>query len=404
MNDKLFYIDKSIGLRKTYADLLRDVNLIQSIPSVVWCDTYYQLFTMLVAAKINSTDLALSQYPLSNSEENGENTQTTAYIRNLSLPLLAASIASSTCKIGVFTSGTTGRPKLVQHRTETLTRSVQTSDRHQFDVWGLTYHPASFAGLQVFFQAVSNTNPIIRLAELDASAVHKAIEDQSVTHISATPTWIRLICSDKIVHDSVCLITTGGEIADRLLIDQIGAAFPKATFRNVYASTESGSLLISDGDSFQVPPKLAELIKVTDGMLAIHRSLLAESLRRNGGDEFFVTGDCVEIISIQPLTLRFTARKNDWINVGGYKVNPIEVEQLLVAIDGVADARVFGRKNSVMGNIVCCEIVQSAGAELTISLIRRRLEELVPTYKIPRVVDFVQEIARTQSGKKNRAE
>ena len=68
MNDKLFYIDKSIGLRKTYADLLRDVNLIPSIPSVVWYDTYYQLFTMLVAAKINNTDLALSQYPLSNSE------------------------------------------------------------------------------------------------------------------------------------------------------------------------------------------------------------------------------------------------------------------------------------------------------------------------------------------------
>ncbi len=404
MNDKLFYVDRSIGLRKTYADLLRDVNLIQSIPSIVWYDTYYQLFTMLLAAKINNTDLALSQYPLSNSEANNANTQTTAYTRNLNLPLLAASIASSTCKIGVFTSGTTGRPKLVQHRTETLTRSVQTSDRHQFDVWGLTYHPASFAGLQVFFQAISNTNPIIRLAELDASAVHKAIDDQSVTHISATPTWMRLICSDKIVHDSVCHITTGGEIADRLLIDQIGAAFPNAMFRNVYASTESGSLLISDGDSFQVPEKLTELVKVTDGMLAIHRSLLAESLRRNGGDEFFVTGDCVEIISTQPLTLRFTARKNDWINVGGYKVNPIEVEQLLVAIDGVADARVFGRKNSVMGNIVCCEIVRSAGAELTIPLIRRRLEELVPTYKIPRVVDFVQEIARTQSGKKNRAE
>ena len=404
MNDKLFYIDKSIGLRKTYADLLRDVNLITSIPSVVWYDTYYQLFTMLVAAKISNTDLALSQYPLSDSEANGANTQTTAYSRNLSLPLLAVLIASSTCKIGVFTSGTTGRPKLVHHRTETLTRSVQTSDRHQGDVWGLTYHPASFAGLQVFFQAVSNSNPIVRLAELDASAVHKAIDDQSVSHISSTPTWMRLICSDKIVHDSVRHITTGGEIADRLLIDQIVAAFPNATFRNVYASTESGSLFISDGDSFQVPAKLAELITVTDGMLAIHRSLLAESLRRNDGDEFFVTGDCVEIISTQPLTLRFTARKNDWINVGGYKVNPIEVEQLLVAIDGVADARVFGRKNSVMGNIVCCEIVRSAGAELTIPVIRRTLEDFVPTYKVPRIVDFVEAIVRTQSGKKYRAE
>ncbi|HUP80242.1 MAG TPA: hypothetical protein VM260_16930, partial [Pirellula sp.] len=178
---------------------------------------------------------------------------------------------------------------------------------------------------------------------------------------------------------------------------------PNAEYRNVYASTESGSLLISHGDSFQIPANLTDRVKVANGQLVIHRSLMAESLRGESQDEFFVTGDCVEVVSIEPLTLRITTRKNDWINVGGYKVNPYEIEALLVAVEGVADARVFGRKNSVTGNIVCCEIVRSAYAVVTIAAIRKRLEEFVPSYKIPRIFDFVKAIAKTHSGKKNRA-
>ena len=359
---------------------------------------------MLIAAVCCNAELALSQDCVSDSEHSGTKLQKVASRLNLGLSDIADTISLSTCKIGVFTSGTTGRPKLVQHRMETLIRSVRTGDRHQSDVWGLTYHPASFAGLQVFFQAVCNLNPLVRLTALDASAVHEAIHQQKVTHISATPTWMRLVCSDGVVHEDVRQITTGGEIAEHSLIDQVETTFPNATFRNIYASTETGSLFISDGDSFQVPENLADRIKVTDGLLVIHRSLLAESLRSEGQDEFFVTGDCVEVLSSEPLTLRFTARKNDWINVGGYKVNPYEIEQLLIAIDGIADARVFGRKNSVTGNIVCCEIVRSTKVEVTIADIRKRLEQFVAAYKIPRIVDFVDSIVRTQSGKKHRAE
>ena len=141
---------------------------------------------------------------------------------------------------------------------ETLARSVRNTPHHQNDIWGLTYHPASFAGLQVVLQAISNSNPLIRLTGLQTSAVHVEIRREGITHISATPTWLRLMCSDGVVHNHVSNITTGGEIADRTLIDQARTWFPNATFRNIYASTESGSVLLSDGDLFRVPDNIAD--------------------------------------------------------------------------------------------------------------------------------------------------
>ncbi|MDZ7795643.1 MAG: hypothetical protein U5N56_00730 [Candidatus Marinimicrobia bacterium] len=46
------------------------------------------------------------------------------------------------------------------------------------------------------------------------------------------------------------------------------------------------------------------------------------------------------------------------INVGGYKVNPQKSEDVLRNIIGVKDVRVFAKSNSVLGNIVCLEIVR----------------------------------------------
>ncbi len=399
MESKPFYIDSSLGLCKSYADLLRDAAEIREIPCTYGSEKIYEVFTVLLAAICNDVEIVLTS---DSSKNSGDHTVSFNAITEFSK--LQNTVTNSQCKIGVFTSGTTGRPKVIQHRTDTLIRSVKTGERHRNDVWGLTYHPASFAGLQVFFQAICNSNPLIRLSGLEASAVHEAIRNEGVTHLSATPTWMRLVCSDSVVHPHVLSITTGGEITDRALIQQIESTFPNAKFRNIYASTESGSLLKSDGDSFRVPHYLADLVKVQDGMLAIHRSLLAESIRNECQNDFYVSGDTVEIVSLDPLTLRFAARRNDWINVGGYKVNPNEVEQSLLAIPGVSDARVFGRKNSVTGNIVCCEIMRSAGFEVTQADIRRTLELQLPSYKIPRILEFVESIAKTPSGKKSRTE
>ena len=117
--------------------------------------------------------------------------------------------------------------------------------------------------------------------------------------------------------------------------------------------------------------------------------------------EWYNTGDCVEIISENPLSFKFLSRKNEIINVGGYNVNPNEVEQALMEIDGIRAARVFAKKNSILGNIICAEVVSESG-ELDETSIRKRLSNRLQAFKIPRIIKFVETLKSTNTGKLSR--
>ena len=237
----------------------------------------------------------------------------------------------------------------------------------------------------------------------------------------------------------------GGERSDAALIVKLRDAFPSSRVRNLYASTEVGTLLISEGEAFAIPAELSDRVIVRGDRLWVHRSLVAASpppvngklkienggkealppedeklemedgmaaqLPGNGdglienkgalpsvnrelkmenennpltnndspitaptgsdplthnplpltaspvGDAWFDTGDDVEVVSNDPLSFRILAREQDWVNVGGHKVNPHEVEDLLRGHPDIQEAKVFGRKNSVMGQVLCSEVV-----------------------------------------------
>ena len=89
------------------------------------------------------------------------------------------------------------------------------------------------------------------------------------------------------------------------------------------------------------------------------------------------------------------------INVGGYKVNPLEVEEVMRNIPGIAAVRVYGKPNSVLGNILCCEVVKTK-QELDESSIRSFLQTRLQEFKIPRMMVFVEHLLTTRSGKTKR--
>jgi hypothetical protein len=313
-----------------------------------------------------------------------------------------ALILASKSKIGIASSGTTGKPKWVYHRMDTLARSVKVSSSHRDDVWGLAYSPDRFAGMQVFLQAICNLNTIVSLLGLPPDEIHAAIDAYSITHLSATPTWFRLLVNGTMKHETVRSITVGGEVCHPSLMTELQRVFPNAKFRNIYASTEAGALFHSDADTFIVTEDRKGQLRVEDGQLWLHETLIAESLRGNCVDAFFPTGDEVEIVRESPLTLRVLARRSDWINVGGVKVNPHSVEDALLQIVGIREARVFAQKNSVVGNLVCAEIVLEKEVHYTVADIRRILSSQLDDYSIPRIIQFVDKIGISPSGKKGR--
>lgn len=252
------------------------------------------------------------------------------------------------------------------------------------------------AGVQVFFQALMNGNTMVRLFGMGKDDIFKAIEQYKITHISATPTFYRLLLPSDKAFEIVERITSGGEKFDTKTIEQLSRLFPRAKITNVYASTEAGTLFASVGDVFSIKPEVAELVKFENNELHIHKKLMGTT--EFSLEEWYHTGDLVEIISNHPLQFHFLSRKNEMINVGGNKVNPAEVEETLRNIDGIKDTRVFAKNNSVLGNIICCEIVRE-NEMLDEPKIRSYLQKNLQEYKIPRIMKFVDELATTLTGK-----
>jgi acyl-coenzyme A synthetase/AMP-(fatty) acid ligase len=194
-------------------------------------------------------------------------------------------------------------------------------------------------------------------------------------------------------------ITSGGEKFNEKTFKKVCEMFPNAKITNVYASTEAGTLFASQTDIFILPKKYENLIRFENDELLIHSKLMGRT--ETNISEWYRTGDLIEIVSKIPLTFRFLSRKSEMINVGGYKVNPLEVEEAILSLTGIKNVRVYSKSNSVLGNIICCEVVTNS-SQITESFIRSSLQSKVQEFKIPRMIRIVDEISTTRTGKLKR--
>ncbi|MDY0104812.1 MAG: AMP-binding protein [Lentimicrobium sp.] len=408
---ELFYADISSGVKIKWGDLLADLKHMNRFTPYCQESDFYLVFLHLIASMLLEREIVLFDSDFSQDEterllRDFDFTNNTTVIGNQFAGIATKDVLLERLKqvgpswrITLFTSGTTGLPKHVSHSYKSVTRFVKTSARHSFNTWGYAYNPTHMAGIQVFFQALLNGNPIIRLFGLSKDQIFQSISYFSISHISATPTFYRLLLPTNNHFQKVTNITSGGEKFDDKLSAQLTRAFPNAKITNVYASTEAGTLLASKGNEFLIKEEYADTIKIENGELLVHKSLMGTS--DNINSDWYHTGDLVEIVAENPLLFKFLSRKNEMINVGGYKVNPTEVEETIRDIQGVADVRVFARNSSVLGNIICCEVVRS-NPSLDESCLRKQLQTRLQEFKIPRMVRFVDILTTTRTGKLKR--
>lgn len=393
----------------TYTDLLDSLNSASQYYPLFKSKDIYAYFVNLIQALAASKPLVLLDSDLNPSEIDGVDesqvnvAEVAEHAPYASMDDVVATLQQSTSEITIFTSGTTGQPKKVVHTVQTLTRSVRLGERYRGQVWAYAYNPTHMAGLQVFFQAFENLNTLINVFNKQRSEVYELIAEYSVTHISATPTFYRLLLPFEKAYESVIRVTLGGEKSDQHLYDSIVKIFPSAKINNVYASTEAGSLFAAKGDCFQIPEKIRDKFTVVDDELLIHKSLLGRSDSFKFEGDYYHSGDLIEWVDKESGLFRFKSRKNELINVGGYKVNPGEVEDVISAIDGVKQVLVYGKANSVLGNVLCADIQLVAGSELTNVDIKKALASQLQDFKIPRRIKFVEQFELTRTGKLKRS-
>lgn len=404
-----FFKDLKEGVCVSWNVLINDINSLSSYNPYCKTESYYEVFKHIIASMILGKEIILldsdfSESELKNFTGYNEYEQFTEpiykenIIRLSSKEQLIENLKNihDAWKVTLFTSGTTGVPKKVSHSFSSITRYVKMSERNMNSVWGFAYNPTHMAGLQVFFQALLNGNSIVKLFELSKQDIYNEIKTNKITNISATPTFYRLLLPCDKVFTSVTRITSGGEKFNENTIYKLKEVFPNAKITNVYASTEAGSLFASKNDVFTIKSEDEAFVRVVNGELLIHKSLLGESELEV--EKWYNTGDLIEVLSDNPLEFRFLSRKSDMINVGGYKVNPLEVEEAIHSLSGVRNVRVFSKTNSVLGNIICCEVVTD-NEKLKESSIREYLQSKIQEYKIPRIIRFVDDLSTTRTGK-----
>jgi acyl-CoA synthetase (AMP-forming)/AMP-acid ligase II len=199
-------------------------------------------------------------------------------------------------------------------------------------------------------------------------------------------------------------ITLGGEAADGPLLEQARALFPAAKVTHVYATTELGEVFrVSDGlpgfpaDWLGRPlPGGTRLSTRRDGELIVQ-------LSRDTAE--VATGDLVERRGER---YEFTGRRSDTIVVGGAKVFPRRVEDVLRAVPGVADARAYGLPSAITGEIVAAQIVATDPLPDGVTPESLRAASLaacraaLEPHSVPRVLDFARKLFTNPSGKVSR--
>jgi acyl-CoA synthetase (AMP-forming)/AMP-acid ligase II len=411
IENRPWFIDGRTGATETYAELLADLNKNRvSVRPLCQPASPRDALRQIAASVAFGTELTLFDSGMKEHElealgyrsDQINQFQTVSAGDTANLPMLKALAGGqSSARLGLFTSGSTGLPKLVWQTVANLARAVKVSPRHAGAVWSFAYNPTHVAGIQVYLQALANGCPVVDVFGLDRSGVLRAIEDYGVTHVSATPSFYRLLLPAERPLAVVRSVTLGGESSDTALLGRLRGLFPNARFHNVYASTEAGTLLSSEDDVFSIAPGLDEFVIVRDGRIHVHRSLLGVFAGAASADDWYDSGDGVDIVSSAPLRFRIVARERDWVNVGGNKVNPREVEAVLEEFPGVRKARVNARASSVTGHILCAEI-ECNGAAPTEPALREFAAARLQPFKVPRMIRFVANIMQTRSGKVSR--
>ena len=149
-------------------------------------------------------------------------------------------------------------------------------------------------------------------------------------------------------------------------------------------SRESNSLWVRiGGEDFEW--------KIVDGRLWIKaKSAMLGYLNAPSpfdADGFFDTGDLAEV---DGEWIRIVGRHTEVINVGGNKVLPVEVENVLLAMENVADVEVHGEPSPIMGRIVVATVRLAHPEDPAAFKTRMRLfcQGRLPDYKTPARVRF----------------
>jgi acyl-coenzyme A synthetase/AMP-(fatty) acid ligase len=236
---------------------------------------------------------------------------------------------------------------------------------------------------------------------------------------------VNVLCMAPTEYRVLAKRTTLGPLADlrgmvaagEALNPEVLHVFEQATglaIRDGYGQTETGQMT-GVGASEQPRPASMGLplpgvkLWIDDGELIADPATVPTFFLRYLGEDrptgYWRTGDRVH--QDEDGYLYFEGRADDVIVSAGYRIGPFEVESALVAHPAVAEAAAVSAADEERGAVVRAVIVLRDGHDPSPDLARELQDHVkreTAPYKYPRIVDFVNELPKTASGKVKRSE
>jgi fatty-acyl-CoA synthase len=333
----------------------------------------------------------------------------------------------------MHSSGTTGLPKgvIYSHATTLASSTAKIID------FGLTTQD-----ITVVFGPLFHAGPLMDLAMpllirggcvvlgasrgFDPQMLLSTIAEHRGTVIPIYPTMLKRVLATPTDPslDLRCLrlIITGGEAAPVPVLESTLARFPQAGLINNYGSTEGGPVTTflapedarrkigSVGrESFSVQVRIEDehgraLGPGEVGELVVRSPFVCHGYWNRADDSaaqmrngWWMTGDLAWRDDEGYLWL--AGRRKDMLKTGGEKVFPIEVEQVIAAIDGVVEVGVVGVPDETWGEAVAAFVVTEPGSSLDAQAIIALCRTRLAGYKKPRHVRFVSSLPRGTTNK-----
>jgi len=291
----------------------------------------------------------------------------------------------------LFSSGTSGEPKAAVHDVVPLLSKYRTRRPAWRTVTFLLFD--HIGGINTIFHTLSNGATLITVEDRTPDAVCAVIEQSRAEVLPASPTFLRLLllssAQDRFDLSSVKVVNYGTEPMSETTLKRLQASFPRAQLLQSYGLAEVGILRSKSKSNDSIWLKVGGEgveTRVVDGILQIKSpSTMLGYLNAPSpftDDGWFVTGDAVEVDGDY---LKILGRRSELINVGGEKVYPSEVEEVIEAMGNVAAATVYGQPNPLMGNIVCARValVEPEDEGKFAIRLKRHCRERLPSYQVP---------------------
>lgn len=310
----------------------------------------------------------------------------------------------------LFTSGSSGKPKGALHdfskllaKFEVKRKALRTINFLLFDHWG---------GLNTLFHILSNGGTVVILENRTPDYVCKLIEDYKVELLPTSPTFLNMMVMSRAYErndlSSLKVISYGAEPMPEVLLQHLSRIFPDIKLQQTYGLIELGVMRSQSEGNGSLWVKIGGEgyeTRVIDNMLQIKSdSAMIGYLNTESPfteDGWFMTGDAVEVKGDY---FKILGRKSELINVGGEKVFPQEVENVILEDPHVSDVLVYAEDNRLTGKIVCAKVKYNTDEpkQEIIKRIKTHCRAKLQSFKVPVKIELVNETFESGRFKKTR--